>query len=184
MGKNIYTQDTGKYITELAEALKKLPEFKAPEWAGFVKSGISKARPPAQEDFWHIRSASILRQLYIKGVIGVGKLRIRYGSKKDRGGRPDKFKKASGKIIRTILQQAEAAGLVEKLSKLQFGRRLTEAGRNLLDSIEVGEKESLDLEKTVVKMVPAQDVNEVQENVEENETIEEEIVVEENKDGK
>ena len=179
MAKTIYTKDAEKYIKELAEALKKLPEFKVPEWACFVKSGVSKARPPAQEDFWYLRAASILRQLYIKGVIGVGKLRIRYGSKKDRGGKPDKFKKSSGKIIRVILQQAEAAGLVEKLNKLQFGRRLTEAGRTLLDSINVGEKESLNLEDSVIKNISTQETEDLQ-----GESVEKEIVNEEEKDGK
>jgi small subunit ribosomal protein S19e len=169
MGKTIYVQDAGKYIANLAEALKKIPEFEAPAWSGFVKSGVSKERPPFQEDFWHIRAASILRQLYIRGVVGVGKLRTRYGTKKDRGGKPDKFKKASGKIIRVILQQAGAAGLVEKMDRLQFGRRLTQKGRDLLDSIEVGEKVGMDLGDAVVKIVPKKEEDFQEENFEEKE---------------
>tara|TARA_Y100000310_G_C20428551_1_gene690257 strand:+ start:253 stop:801 length:549 start_codon:yes stop_codon:yes gene_type:complete len=142
MAKEIFSKDPEKFVVNLAEALKKIPEFSIPEWALFVKSGPSRERPPADLDFWHIRAASILRQLYIKGVVGVGKLRTRYGTRKDRGGKPDRFFKAGGKIIRVILQQAEEAGLVEKVNRLQHGRRLTEAGRNLLDSIEVEEKKS------------------------------------------
>ena len=114
-----------------------------------------------------------MRQLYIKGVVGVGKLRNKYGSRKDRGGKPDKFVKSGGKIIRVILQQAEAAGLVEKVLKLQHGRRLTAAGRDLLDSIEVEEKKGLDFEKVGVKPVEIIEQNtdedvigEVVENVE------------------
>jgi ribosomal protein S19E (S16A) len=49
--------------------------------------------------------------------------------------------KASGKMIRVILQQSEAAGLVEKVSNMQHGRRLTEKGRKFLDSIKLGDKE-------------------------------------------
>ena len=170
MAKTIYVQDAEKYVPALAEALKKIPEFEIPVWAGFVKSGVSRARPPAQDDFWYTRAASILRQLYIKGVVGVGKLRTRYGTKKDRGGKPDKFRKSSGKIIRVILQQAEAAGLVEKVTKFQFGRRLTQRGRDFLDSIEVGEKPGLELEKTIVQILPKPSAEEVldEEAVEQN----------------
>jgi small subunit ribosomal protein S19e len=142
MAKIVFAKDPEKFVSALAGALKKVPEFKVPEWVGFVKSGVSRERPPVDDDFWYVRAASILRQLYIKGVVGVGKLRTRYGSKKDRGGKASKFRKASGKIIRVILQQAEAAGLVEKVSRLQYGRRLTQAGRDFLDSIEVGDEES------------------------------------------
>jgi len=137
MAKTIFAKDPVKFIPALAGALKKIPEFEVPKWVGFVKSGVSRERPPVADDFWYIRAASILRQLYIKGVVGVGKLRTRYGSKKDRGGKPDEFRKASGKIIRVILQQAEAAELVEKISRMQYGRRLTQKGRDFLDSIEV-----------------------------------------------
>ena len=155
MARTIFTKDPVKFIPALAAALKSVPEFEVPEWANYVKTGVSRERPPAMDDFWHTRAASILRQLYIRGVVGVGKLRTRYGSKKDRGGKPDKFFKASGKIIRVILQQAEAAGLVEKVTRMQHGRRLTPAGRDLLDSIEVPEKEVLNFEEISVDPMKA-----------------------------
>jgi len=151
MARTIYAKDPAKFIPALAEALKKMGEFEVPEWAKVVKSGVSRERPPVDDDFWYIRAASILRQLYIKGVVGVGRLRSRYGSRKDRGGRNDKFFKGGGKIIRVILQQAEAAGLVEKVSKMQHGRRLSAKGRDLLDSIEVEEAEGLDFEKVGIE---------------------------------
>lgn len=140
MGKEIFLKDPQKYNSALAEALKKIPQFQPPEWSFYVKTGSAKQRPPEEEDFWYKRAASILRQLYLKGVVGVQRLRKIYGSKKKRGVRPSKFKKASGKIIRTILQQAESAGFVEKVDKFQFGRRLTQKGRDFLDSIKVGEE--------------------------------------------
>lgn len=144
-------KDPVKFIPALAEALKSVSEFEVPEWAAYVKTGVSRERPPMLNDFWYTRAASILRQLYIKGVVGVGKLRTRYGSRKNRGGRPDKFMKAGGKVIRMILQQAEAAGLVEKVSRMQHGRRLTAKGRDLLDSIEVEEKVGLNFEEIATK---------------------------------
>ena len=151
MARTIFTKDPVKFIPALAEALKNVAEFEVPEWANYVKTGVSRERPPAMDDFWYTRAASILRQLYIKGVVGVGKLRTKYGSRKDRGGRPDKFFKSGGKIIRVILQQAEAAGLVEKVTRMQHGRRLTAAGRDFLDAIEVEEKAGLNFEDVSVK---------------------------------
>jgi small subunit ribosomal protein S19e len=145
MARTILQQDAGKLNEILAEHLKKMPQFKVPEWAFFVKSGSNKKRVPADPDFWYKRTASILRQLYIHGVVGVSSLRTKYGGKKNRGVKPFKRKKASGKIIRLILQQAESAGLVEKVTGRQFGRRLTTKGKQLLDSIKVnqGEGEAL-----------------------------------------
>jgi len=88
---DIRTIDPEKYNKSLAEALKKIPEFKAPEWAIFVKTGVSKKRPTLEEDFWYKRAASILRQIYIKGIVGVERLRTRYGGRKNRGAKPAEF---------------------------------------------------------------------------------------------
>ena len=85
-------------------------------------------------DFWYKRAASILRQIYIRKNIGVNRLKVRYGGKKNRGVKPSEFRKGSGKIIRTILQQAEKAGFVEKTEKPK-GRKLTEKGKKFLESI-------------------------------------------------
>jgi small subunit ribosomal protein S19e len=140
MSKEIFSKDPKEYNEKLAEALKKIPEFEIPEWSLYVKSGVSKERVPTDPDFWYRRVASILRQLYIQGVVGVERLRNRYGSRKARGVKPSKHKKSSGKMIRVMLQQAEKAGFVERLDKIQYGRRLTEEGRKFLDSIKL-EKE-------------------------------------------
>ena len=112
---NVRTIEPGKYNTLLAEALKKVEEFKKPEWVDFVKTGTNKQRPTIEENFWFKRAASVLRQIYIQGIVGVERLRTRYGGRKDRGMKPPKFVKGGGKIIRIILQQAESAGLVEKI---------------------------------------------------------------------
>jgi len=124
-----------KYNKSLAEALKKILEFKKPEWVDFVKTSAHRKRPSSDEDFWFKRSASILRQIYIKGVVGVERLRTRYGGKKQRGKRPPEFRKGGGKIIRTILQQAESAGLIEKVKDKKSGRKLTVKGREFMDGV-------------------------------------------------
>lgn len=123
------------FIEFLAAKLKEMPEFKMPEWAKFVKTGTAKARPPEREDWWYVRAASILRAIYMKGVIGVSRLRTKYGSRKKRGMKPEKFYKASGKIIRVILQQANKAGIVEQVKEKKSGRRLTKKGKEWLEAL-------------------------------------------------
>ena len=136
----VYDVKPDEFNGKLAGKLKEIPEIKSPEWAFFVKSGASKERPPFDADFWYKRAASILRQIYRNKLVGVGRLRTRYGGKKDRGVKPKEFRKGSGKIIRVILQQAEVAGLVQKVEGKRPGRRLSEKGRKLLESIKSGEE--------------------------------------------
>lgn len=131
----IYDVDPHKYNEVLAEELKKIKEFSVPEWALFVKTSVARERPPVRNDWWYRRAASILRQIYKKGVVGVNRLRIRYGGRKDRGMQPKEFRKGGGKIIRVILQQAEKAGLVEKVEGKKKGRQLTKKGKEFLDSV-------------------------------------------------
>lgn len=139
---SIYDLNSQEYNLKLASALKKVPEFKEPEWAKFVKSSPSKERPIEDADFWYKRAASILRQIYRKKIVGVNRLRTRYGSKKNRGMRPERFVKAGGKIIRTILQQADKAGLTESIREIKgtkekrMGRKLTPAGKKFLEELE------------------------------------------------
>lgn len=127
--------EPGKYNILLADALKNIPEFKKPEWVDFVKSGSHRQRPIFDPDFWNKRAASILRQLYIKKTVGVQRLRTRYGGRKDRGMKPPKFRKSGGKIIRTLLQQAEQAGFVEKSTDKKAGRILTVKGKEFMEGI-------------------------------------------------
>ena len=137
----VYNIDSQEYNLKLANALKKIPEFKQPECAEYVKTGAAKKRPVDEPDFWHKRAASILRQIYRKKRVGVGRLRTRYGSRKNRGYQPEEFRKGGGKIIRTILQQSDKAGLTE-ITKAnrgeknrRLGRQLTKKGKEFLDEI-------------------------------------------------
>jgi small subunit ribosomal protein S19e len=138
----VYEINPQEYNLKLAEALKNIPEFKEPEWAKFVKSSPSKERPIEDENFWYKRAASVLRQIYKKGIVGVNRLRTRYGSKKNRGMKPERFVKAGGKIIRTIMQQADQAGFTEKIKEIKGtkekkpGRKLTEKGKRFMEELE------------------------------------------------
>ena len=136
----VYDFAAQEYNLKLAEALKKVSEIKEPEWVKFVKSSPSKERPIEEEDFWFKRAASILKQIYKKKIVGVSRLRTRYGSKKNRGMKPERFMKAGGKIIRTILQQLYSAGFTEKIpavkgTKKKAGRQLTEKGKKFMEDV-------------------------------------------------
>ena len=132
----IYDIDPQTYNIKLAEALKKTGSFPMPDWAKYVKTGLNQSRLPDNQEWWYNRAASILRQISIHKVVGVGRLRTKYGGRKIRGMKPEKFAKASGKIIRVMLQQAEKAGYLEKVKEgKRFGRRLTLNGKNFLESI-------------------------------------------------
>jgi small subunit ribosomal protein S19e len=123
-----------KLVAKLKEELKAVESIKPPEWIAFAKSGSGRERPPIQKDFWYIRSASVLRRIYLNGPIGVEKLKTFYGSRKRRGTKPARFRKASGSILRKILQQLEAAGFVEKLDKKGVkGRKISATGKKFLD---------------------------------------------------
>ena len=126
-------------IKALAEELKKTEEIKLPEWAVFVKTGRSKERPPVQADWWYVRAASMLRAIHTRGPLGVGKLRLKYGGKGNRGYKTEHFYKSSGKIIRVLLQQLEASGLVEqKKIGVHKGRVLTKKGMSFMDKLAQG----------------------------------------------
>ncbi len=122
-----------KFINMLAEYLKaEIDILKPPEWAYWVKTGVSRENIPDNPDWWYVRAASIMRKLYLKEPLGVDDLRLMYGGRKNRGVRPEHFYKGSGAIIRKILQQLEAAELVSTTKK---GRMLTSKGRSLMDKL-------------------------------------------------
>jgi len=131
---NVYDVNADALIEATADKLAKVPEMSAPEWADFVKTGVYKERPPARSDWWFIRAAAILRKIYIMGPIGTSKLRTKYGGKHRRGYKPPKFARASGNIIRKILQKLEKSGLAIQVSKNGHkGRIVTAKGKSLLD---------------------------------------------------
>lgn len=134
--KNIYNVPQNDLIEETALELKKIEFIKPPQWAEFVKTGAHKERPPARDDWWYVRAAAILRTIKKNGPVGVSKLRQKYGGKKNRGVKPEKFCRASGKIIRLIFQQLEQAELVKKEEKgIHKGRIISPKGVSLLDKV-------------------------------------------------
>lgn len=135
----------------IAEELKKMKTISPPEWAIFVKTGISKERPPARADWWYVRAAAVLKAVEKLGPVGVSKLRTKYGGKKNRGHQPDKFFRASGNILRKVLQQLEKSGLVKKMEKTKNpGRVITPAGKKIIINALKEAKKIVKKEKVIV----------------------------------
>jgi len=130
----VYDVPPNRLIKALAAYLKeRVEEVRPPEWAFYAKTGPHAERIPDDPDWWYVRAASIMRKLYIYGPVGIERLRTAYGGRADLGLKRKHFKKAGGSSIRKILQQLEAAGLVEKVERR--GRILTPLGRSLMDRI-------------------------------------------------
>ena len=128
---NVYDIPAINLINKVADDLKENKKVIMPEWALYVKTGCSRERTPESPNWWCIRMASILRKIYIKGNANVKSLRVYYGGKKNRGVKPERFRKASGKIIRVCLQELQKLKLVEISEK--GGRILTKQGQSYLD---------------------------------------------------
>jgi small subunit ribosomal protein S19e len=136
-----------KFIEKLAKYLKEnVDEVQPPPWASVAKTGAHVEKQPQNPDWWYTRSSSILRKVYVHGPIGIEKLRGDYGGRKSFGTKPSHAAKAGGSNIRKILQQLEAAGLIQTVSP--HGRKMTSKGRKLLQEI------AGDLQKETVKTIP------------------------------
>jgi len=119
-------------IRKVAEALKARQEIKPPAWAAFAKTGVHKEMPPENPDWWYVRSAAVLRRVYVDGPLGVQRMRSFYGGKKDRGSKPNAFRKGSGSILRRALQQLETCKFVVHD---KTGRRISPEGQSFMDAM-------------------------------------------------
>lgn len=137
-------------INLVSKDLKENKGVKMPEFAVFVKTGSHRERAPDNPDWWFMRMASILRKVYITGNVDVNSLRNYYGGRKNKGVRPEKFRKAGGKIIRVCLQDLEKLGFV-KISDNKKGRIITSKGQKYLDKM--ASSLSKDLDKDVKKTI-------------------------------
>ena len=128
----VYDVPADHIIRRVAEELKKRKEITPPAWAAFAKTGVHKEMPPEDPDWWFIRAAAVLRRVYVDGPLGVERMRSFYGGNKNRGSRPNAFRKGSGSVLRKSLQQLETAGLI---IHDKTGRRVSPAGMSFLDNL-------------------------------------------------
>ncbi|GAB6880045.1 30S ribosomal protein S19e [Halorubrum gandharaense] len=140
----IYDVPADALIEEVAARLES--EIDEPDWVQFTKSGSGREQSPNQEDFWFVRSASLLRKVAQNEPIGVERLATEYGSKK-RGSnryivRPGQHESGSRKLIRASLQALEDAGYVETAAG--EGRRVSDEGEAFLSEAAADVMEDLD----------------------------------------
>ena len=134
---------TQTFINKLAQYIKNnIDQINPPPWAPYAKTSTHTTQQPQNPNWWYTRCASLLRKTYIKGPIGIERLRAQYGGRKDRGTHPEHVRKGAGSNIRKLFQQLEAAGLVENVKGQ--GRVLTSEGRRLLDTIATEIKKELE----------------------------------------
>jgi small subunit ribosomal protein S19e len=142
----LYDVPAEALIEAVAAELGDVSAVDPPGWAEFVKTSHGRELPPEQDDFWQRRAASVLRKVAVDGPIGVGSLRTAYGGAVQGSNRytvrPRGSTDGSGKLIRTILQQIEEAGYVERAEG--EGRVVTSEGHSLLDSIAEDVMDDLD----------------------------------------
>lgn len=131
----VFDVPAAKLIKAAAAELKQNDSIKAPAWAKYAKTGPHTERSPLDIDFWFVRCASILRQAYVRGPIGVSSLRVHYGGRQNNGVSREHHRDASGGMIRKAVQQLESVGLLEKATKGKKGRVLSAKGRAFLDKV-------------------------------------------------
>jgi small subunit ribosomal protein S19e len=142
-----YDVPASRLIEKLAKYLREnVDKVAPPAWASVAKTGSHVEKQPQDPDWWYTRCASILRKIYVHGPIGIERLRADYGGAKSYRGTPKHAAKAGGSVIRKILQQLEAAGLIE--ASKPKGRKVSKEGRKLLQEL----TESLG--KELVKELP------------------------------
>jgi small subunit ribosomal protein S19e len=144
-----YDVPASEFIPRLTKYIKdNIDQVQPPTWSSIVKTSTHTQLQPQDPEWWFTRAASILRKVYIDGPVGIEHLRADYGGRKSLGVRRQHTRKGGGSNIRKILQQLEAAGLVEKTKA--NGRVLTKEGRRALDKIAAEAKK--ELEKTLPEM--------------------------------
>jgi len=141
------------YVQHLAKHIKdNIDQVQPPPWTITSKTSSHTSRQPEDPDWWFTRAASILRKVYARGPIGIEKLRSEYGGRHRKGAIREHARKGGGTNIRKILQQLEAAGLIETTKGK--GRSITREGRRTLDKLAADVKEQLEKKHPELKKYP------------------------------
>ena len=140
-GVTVFDVPANDLINSLAMFFKEKNVIKLPKWSSLVKCSHANEIVPLNPDYMYYKAAAIARMLYItkSKTVGVGSIRTMFGKKERRGAQPAKFMRASGKIIRVLLQQLKENKYVEnyknKDQDVSYGLVLTSNGRTELDKI-------------------------------------------------
>lgn len=138
-----------EYIIE--ETAKKLgTEVAKPAWTDYVKTGVHNERAPQRADWFYVRMASIMYRSFRWGSIGTEALRTYYGGRRNRGVKREHHYKASGKVIRSAVQNLEKLGYLERAQPK--GRKLSIKGTKLLNEMSKVAEKNMKENKYVVQV--------------------------------
>jgi small subunit ribosomal protein S19e len=121
------------FIRAYAAHLKRSGKLSVPKWVDLAKNGTYKELPPSDPDWFYVHAAAVARHVYLRGGVGVGALRKRYGGRVNRGTRPSHHAISSGNVERKALQALEKIKVLEQHP--EGGRRITSDGQRDLDRI-------------------------------------------------
>jgi len=141
------------FIPHLTKYIKdNIDQVQPPQWASLTKTSSHTRRQPEDPDWWFTRAASILRKIYIHGPIGTEELRADYGGRKGNRVSREHAAKGGGSNVRKIMQQLEAAGLIQATK--DKGRTITKEGRRTLDKLAVEIQKDLEKKQPELKKYP------------------------------
>lgn len=146
--------DPQKFNEALSEHLKRTGKLETPVWVDLVKTGHGKELAPMDPGWFYVRAgkdaisfervpvfllnfltncitASIVRYIYINGVVNIKSLARKYSTRKNRGSRPHRSTPASRSVIRKALQALQKLGMIERVHG--EGCRISLSGRKDLD---------------------------------------------------
>lgn len=141
------------FIQRLAKHVKdNVDQIQPPPWSSIAKTSSHTTRQPEDPEWWFTRAASILRKIYIYGPIGTQQLRADYGGRTGGKVHREHAREGAGSNIRKIMQQLEAAGLIE--ASKNKGRVMTKEGRRTLDKLAAEIQEELEKKMPELKKYP------------------------------
>merc|ERR1712066_764801 len=104
----------GDFIAAYADFLKRTNKIELPKWVDLVKTGHYHELAPYDEDWFYTRAAAIMRKLYVKPTVGVGRLANKFGAKQRNGVARKHHAKDSKGVIRACMQALEGAKLLTR----------------------------------------------------------------------
>merc|ERR1711988_895730 len=109
--KDIPAQD---FVAAYADFLKKSNKIELPSWVDLVKTGHYHELAPYSDDWFYTRAAAIMRKLYVKPTVGVGRLANKFGGKERNGSARKHHAKDSKAVIRACMKALEKAKLLTR----------------------------------------------------------------------
>merc|ERR1711953_1535658 len=79
-----------------------------------VKTGHFHELAPYDEDWFYTRAAAIMRKLYVKPTVGIGRLANKFGGKQRNGVARKHHAKSSRGVIRACMKALEGAKLLTR----------------------------------------------------------------------